>query len=142
MDTSTALTAYRLQLETLLRHNFGAVGVELPELIQSSAASLPDDALDLLTRLVNPHDAVQGAFDYGRAIERLTQLKQSRVAETLAYAGAEGIPVEELPSETLDTMARLLATRDRIVKVVADLTLKFLLACGALLVLWVLLQLL
>lgn len=143
MEIHTALTAYRLQLETLLRNNFGAVGDDLPTLTQSSAANLPDDVLDLLTRLAGQSpDPVQTAFNYGRAVERLNALKQARIAESLAMAGAEGVPLDALPPEELDTMARVLAVRDRLVKAIADFTFKALMVCLGLLVVWLLLQVL
>jgi hypothetical protein len=141
METHPSLNAYRLQLETLLRNNFGALGDELPALTQSCAAHLPDDVLDLLTHLSGQADPVQTAFCYGRAVERLNALKQARVAESLAMAGPEAA-LDALPAEDVDTLARLLAVRDRAFKAVADFTCKALLVCGALVLLWLLLQLL
>jgi hypothetical protein len=142
METHASLNAYRLQLETLLRNNFGATGNDLPGLTQSCAANLPDDVLDLLTHLSGQADPVQAAFCYGRAVERLNALKQARLAESLGVTGAEGVSLGALPAEDVDTLARLLAVRDRAFKAVADFTLKALMVFGALLLLWLLLQLL
>lgn len=142
MEIHPSLNAYRLQLETLLRNNFGATGDDLPALTQSCAAHLPDDVLDLLTHLSGQADAVQAAFCYGRAVERLGTLKQARVAESLVLAGSDGIHLDILPAEDVDTLARLLAVRDRLFKAVADFTYKALLVCGAFVLLWLLLQLL
>lgn len=142
METSASLNAYRLQLETLLRNNFGATGDDLPALTQSCAAHLPDDVLDLLTHLSGQADPVQAAFYYGRAVERLNALKQARVVESLALAGSDGIHLDILPAEDVDSLARLLAVRDRVFKAVANFTLKVTLVCLGLLVLWLLLQVL
>jgi hypothetical protein len=142
MEPPTSLNAYHLQLETLLRNNFGATGEDLPALTQSCAANLPDDVLDLLTHLSGQADPVQTAFYCGRAVERLNALKQARVAESLALAGVEGVPLDALPAEDVDTLARLLAMRDRVYKTVADFTFKTLMVCLGLLLIWLLLQVL
>ncbi|HLF95871.1 MAG TPA: hypothetical protein VI457_01895 [Methylococcaceae bacterium] len=142
METPASLNAYRLQVETLLRNNFGATGDDLPALIQSCATHLPDDVLDLLTQLSGQADPVPAAFYYGRAVERLNTLKQARVVESLALAGTDGIHLDILPAEDLDSLARLLTVRDRAFKAVANFTFKATLVCVGLLVLWLLLQLL
>lgn len=142
METHTSLNAYRLQLETLLRNNFGATGEDLPALVQSCAVHLPDDVLDLLTHLSGQADPVQTAFYCGRAVERLNALKQARVAESLVLTGTEGVSLDALAAEDVDAMARLLAVRDRVFKAVADFTFKATLVCVGLLLLWLLLQLL
>lgn len=149
MTIQNTAKVYRQRLETLLAEDFFAEGGDLAEQVASVAAGWPEDLAAFLRDLavsargleegrVSDGAALEFVFRCGQAVERLDAFKHSRVDESLAAVRADGLPMEPLAEAELDTMARLLAARDRAVKAVADFTLKALLFCLGLLVLWVL----
>lgn len=152
MNTHATMMAYQHKLETLLAEDFYAGGGDLAEQADAIAGSLPEDLAALLRDLAargkqlnaTPaigDEALEFAFRCGQALERLNAFKLARVGEFIAGTRADGLPVEPLVNEEMDTLARLLAARDRALQAIADFTLKALLVCLGLLVLWVLVNL-
>ncbi|BBL70821.1 hypothetical protein [Methylogaea oryzae] len=152
MQMHAAVEEYRRKLEALLAEDFYAEGGDLAAKCASVAPMLPEELAAFLGALVAQGQSLEGdapdsaalefVFRCGQAVERLAAFKHRRVDESLVEMGADGLPLEPLAEAELDTMARLLAARDRAVKAVADFTLKALLFCLGLLVLWVLVNLL
>lgn len=149
MTLQDTAKVYRQKLETLLAEDFYAEGGDLAAKVAGIGAGWPEDLAAFLRDLaatgrgldgaqISDGEALEFAFRCGQAVERLEAFKQRRVDESLAAVRADGMPMDPLAEEELDTMARLLAARDRVVKAVADFTLKALLFCLGLLVLWLL----
>lgn len=144
MHSKTTPQFYLYKLESLLADDFYAEGSDLSAKITAIADSLPVELADEL-RDIAAHSQSAGAddlelvFRVGIAMERLAVYQKNRVDESLALAWDH--PAPALPEEAMDTLARLLAARDRAVKAVADFTLKALMVCLGLLLLWVLVNL-
>ncbi|TAN53751.1 MAG: hypothetical protein EPN21_00710 [Methylococcaceae bacterium] len=146
MNTPTTPQLYLQKLESVLADDFYAEGADLAAKTAHMADSLPTDLAEYLRDLAQYSretggDPLELAFRSGIAMERLAAYKKSRVDESLALAWPGDQPHPLLPEEEMDTLARLLAARDRVVKAVADFTFKALMVCLGLLVLWILVNL-
>ncbi len=114
------------RLESLLAEGFSAKGEGLAAKTESVSSELPDDLRELLLALAaGEGNDFDFAFRCGQAYERLESLAESRLAAQFAFVQADGTPPPEL--ENLDAVARVIQWRDKILKTVADYTLKFLL---------------
>jgi len=138
----TESTAYLIEkLETLLAEGFAAKGSDLAAQLRSVGPELPDDLQELLGSLAAGQGGEDGtvsfAFRCGQAYERLEALAQNRLAANIAFLGTDGTPPVELEKNDLEGIARFVVLRDRLLKTVADYTLKFLLVSAILLVLGV-----
>jgi hypothetical protein len=138
----TESTGYLIgRLEALLAEDFSAAGGGLEAKLRSVGGELPDDLRESLRQLaqesggLDQDGAVQFAFRCGQAHERLETLAQSRLAANIAFLGPDGTPPPDLEKNDLDAIARFVKLRDRLLKTVADYTLKFLLVSAVLLVL-------
>lgn len=130
-------TSYLIErLEALLTEGLLAKGDDLEAKLHSVGEELPDDLRELLSELAKDSggldnadkaDAIQFAFRCGLAHERLETLAQNRLAANIAFLAPNGNPPLELEKTDLDAIARFVALRDKILKTVADYTLKFLL---------------
>ena len=94
--------------------------------VRSSAAS------DVYKR--QGKDWVEFAFLCGQAYERLESFVQSRLAANIAFHAPDGTLPLELEGKDFANLARFVALRDRVLRTVADYTLKFLLVSVILLV--------
>lgn len=130
------------KLEALLADGFSAEGDGLEGKADRLGGELPDDLRQSLRQLAQESvggpgqaEALAFAFRCGQAHERLEALIQGRLAANIAYVEPDGTPPLELEQGDLDAIARFVKLRDRVLKTVADYTLKFLLVSAVLLIL-------
>ncbi|MDD5033751.1 MAG: hypothetical protein PHE55_03255 [Methylococcaceae bacterium] len=130
------------RLETLLAEEFSAEGPDWTAQLERVKSELPEDLRGFMQDLIRERAlAEQGeeslaefAFHCGQAYERLEAYAQSRLAANIAFVGPDGAAAPELDKADLDAIARFVSVRDRILKTVADYTLKFLLVSVILLI--------
>jgi hypothetical protein len=139
MDINKTIQPYLGRLEHLLDSHFAAHGDDLTARIDSIRSLLPDDLLALLqdidkcaTQLkLSAQDDSAALADFlfrcGLACEQLETLSQNRAAQSIAALQPDGLPPDEPDETELDAIARFIAARDRILRTVADYTLKALL---------------
>ncbi|QFY41461.1 hypothetical protein F6R98_01515 [Candidatus Methylospira mobilis] len=139
MDAKETIQHYLGRLDYLLDKHFAAHGDDLAARIASIRSLLPDELLTLLqdidkcaTQLIlTAGDDSAGLPDFlfrcGLACEQLDNLSQNRAAESIAALQTHVQPPVELDKTELDAIARFVATRDRMLRAVADFTLKALL---------------
>lgn len=134
------MTDYLAKPTQLLREAYSARGDSLPELLACCEEALPQDlfdellALNSLARHVgepfsNPEALADFAFRCGQVYERLTALSQERALARLGFVVSDTLP----PEVDLDALVRFAALRDRLLKTIADFTLKFLVVSTVLL---------
>lgn len=132
---------YLRNLESILENDFSATGDNLSEKLASIRLKLPDDLAAGIEELIagsrsSPAEADWAAliFRCGQLSQRLEGLRQAWAAENVVSAHPAGIAPEELESTDLDAIARFIAARDRVMRVIADFTLKALLIILGLLI--------
>jgi hypothetical protein len=153
MDDNETMMVYLHRLENQLDNDFAAQGDNLAAKTGSIRSLLPDELHALLrdidTRATQLKLSARNdgagladfAFHCGRAGEQLKALRQNRAAESVAALQINGLPPDGIEKTELDAVARFIAARDRILRVVADFTLKVLLILVGLLILAVVLGL-
>jgi hypothetical protein len=136
---------YSRKLESLLESEYAATGQGLAPKAQSVAVRLTPEILDLLEQLdlqscdllhtENSQPVADFLVRCGQAIERLEILRKQQLAAELSMLNVDGTrPSErEFEEPELDAIAKFMVIRDRVVKTVADFTLKFLLVSAVLL---------
>ncbi len=136
-----SLAPYVENLENLLEADFAATGNNLNEKIDSVRSDLPEDVVTDIDTIAaaasmnNIPDLADLLFRCGQATQRLEVLRRSRAADNVVAAHPEGISPDELENTDLDAVARFIAARDKVMRFVADFTLKALLVIVGLLVL-------
>ncbi|QSA95937.1 hypothetical protein [Methylococcus sp. EFPC2] len=127
-----------LQTSTrLLRTSFDAKGENLTDLVADIDGELPKElasellALDRLAHELaqsasDPDALADFAFRCGQAQERIAALSQGYQFERLGFVPTSTLEDEDVGKIDLDAIARLAEFRDRILKTIADFTLKFL----------------
>ena len=129
------------RLDALLADGFSAEGDGLEAKVRKLGSELPEELRESLRQLakesgsLDKDGAILFAFRCGQAHERLEALAQSRLAANIAFLEPDGTPPLELEQNDLDAIARFVKLRDKVLKTVADYTLKFLLVSVILLVL-------
>lgn len=130
------------KLDALLAEGFSVEGDGLEVKIRKLGSEIPPDLRESLLALaaessagLDGDGAIRFAFRCGQAHERLQNLAESRLAANIAFLEPDGTPPLELEKGDLDAIARFVRLRDRVLKTVADYTLKFLLVSVVLLVL-------
>lgn len=131
------------RFDALLAEGFAVDGDGLATKIRKVRNELPVDLLDFLQNLAQSNevteecgaDDLEFAFQCGQAYERLDNLVQSRLTANIVFHAPDGTPPLELEKSDLDSLARFVHMRDRLLRTVADYTLKFLLVSVILLVL-------
>jgi hypothetical protein len=152
MDMNELASQYTQKLESLLASDFSAQGHDLEAKARSVEAGLPDELRDFLQEIARlgrqlhqsrepDAEVMDFVFRCGQAFERLEALRQIRAAENLAFIPLDGSPPEEPGKTELDAVARFVAARDRLLKAVANFTLKLLLILAGLLILGMLIGL-
>lgn len=142
MDGNESVKVYLQKLENLLDSDFSAEGGNLTEKLDSVGTGLPDELQvflrDIAERAVRANQSEDFAdlfFRFGQAAEQLRALRQNRAAESVASLRTDGLSPAQLEKTELDAIARFLAARDRVMRTVADFTLKALLILIGLLIL-------
>ena len=146
------IDTYLNELEKILRQGFAAEGEELRAMFANVESDLPADILNLFQMLsqnlqrLNATAATDGdececIFVCGQLAGRLDALVNQRAAESLMATHAEGLSPEEFAQTDLTAIARFIAVRDKIMRTVADFTLKVLLVVAGLLAIGLLLGL-
>jgi hypothetical protein len=131
------------RLESLLAEGFSAGGGNLEAKLRRAGPELPDDLRALLLDLASRpggkaeggDDSMEFAFRCGQAYERLESLQRSLLAANIDFHAPDGSPPAGLEKHDYAALARFVAVRDRLLRTVADYTLKFLLVSAILLVL-------
>lgn len=146
MDSKATVDTCLAKIETLLLSDYSAKGETLEDKIRNLAAVLPADTRKRLLELAAQGRALAGSaagegalaefvFDCGVVYEQVDFLRKAQLAESLGLVDMSGLPPAELERSDLDTMARFIAARDRLVDKVARFTLKALAVMGALFIL-------
>jgi len=149
MDRNELVTHYTQKLESLLARDYAARGSDLGEKLRCLEGSLPAELEAALKEIAghsrelrhpskSNEDVMDFIFACGQAFEQLDSLRRSRIAENLSFVPANGLPPGELEKTDMDAVARFIATRDRLMKGIANFMLKFLLVVVGLLILGVL----
>ena len=133
MDESTGYLIERI--EALLGEGFSAEGDSLEAKVDSVRRELPDELREELQKLAKEYlkqgktqtELLEFAFRCGRAHDKLESMAHSRLAANIAFLAPDGTSQVELEKDDLDAVAHFINLRDRILKTVADYTLKFLL---------------
>jgi len=147
MDVNETIQIYLRKLNNQLDSDFAAQGDDLATRIGSIRSLLPDALLTLLrdidtraTQLsLSPREDSASLADFifrcGLASEQLETLRQNRAAESVAAFQTNGLPPAEFEKPELDAIAHFIAVRDRLLRKVADFTLKAMLILLGLLIL-------
>jgi hypothetical protein len=147
MDVNETIQIYLLKLNNQLDSDFAAQGDDLASRIGSIRSLLPDELQALLRdidaratqlKLSAQEDNTSLAdfiFRCGLASEQLEALRQNRAAESVAAFQTNGLPPADLEKTELDAIARFIAARDRVLRKVADFTMKAMLILLGLLIL-------
>jgi len=134
-------------LQTLLSDQFGASATDFARQVQQAVEQLPDELAAELKELAgrlgteDPSSAstARFAFDCGCLYERLRSWRHHQLAAEAGTVSPEGKLPDSLEQEQMDSLARIIAARDRIFRKVADFTLKAILITLGLLALGMLL---
>lgn len=135
---------YARNLQARLAAAIPAEGVNLQEKVRACGdGGLPDELATLLKSIVEdpvlasseygatPENWMSFAFRCGQAHEMLGTLARGK-ADNIVFVRPDGTSIEALENIDIDTLAKFAALRDRILKTVADYTLKFLLVSAVL----------
>ncbi len=134
-------------LDAILIHDLGATTDRFATRAEEVAATLPDEAAQALRAIAaqqasllaaganDPQQVGEFCFAAGALHEKLRTLLQTEMELESAIVGPDRVSATPLQRAQSDQLARLLETRDRIFRKVADVTLKFLLIGLGLLVL-------
>lgn len=144
MKTQTVALTCLEPLKKLLATHFQGRGEDFRDLLASVEGQLPDKLredleelagrADLLSEVSRDSEALLSfVFRCGQLHERLDALRLDRALGRLGFVHADDLPVEHLDKADLDAFARFAAARDRLLKTVADYTLKFLVVSAVLL---------
>lgn len=134
---------YLKNLEISLERDLSATGNSLQEKLSSIRANIPDDLADKIEMVaafsdrLNSEDSADWAnmiFRCGQVAQQLEDLRRERAADDVMSAHPAGAAPTQMESADLDAVARFIAARDRLMRVVADFTLKALLLIVTLLV--------
>ena len=128
------------QIENLLGEGFAAEGSGLTAKVRSLGDELPEDlrglllTLDLDGKEDGDNESQQFAFLCGRAYQQLETLQRQKLESHVAFLAPDGTAPPEMDEKDFDAIARFITLRNRLLKTVADYTLKFLLVSAILLV--------
>ena len=141
-------------LDSLLVRDLGVTASHFAARAEQAADNLPDELAQPLRAIAalhgrlasgtepNPRLAGEFCFACGALHEKLSTLTQTRMELESAIVGPDSVSTTPLQRPQSDQLTRLIETRDRLFRKVADLTLKFLLIGLGLLTLGLLLGLL
>ena len=147
MNSKTIIEASTSQLDQLLTNDLGLTSPSFPQRIEEAITRLPDDFAEPLRHILNLHkrletdgegkEALMGEFCFacGAMHERIKAQTLARMEVESAIMGMDAVSTSPLQAAQSDQLGRLIATRDRIFRKVADVTLKVLIVILGLLIL-------
>lgn len=129
--------AIRRQFDTLLEDTMGLEGDDLDAKL-GQLPELPDDLQAVLTEIFKPDaksaaDPLEFAFRCGQAYAQLEAHLQNQLAANIDFLATDGTAGMELGKSDWGTLARFVAMRNKVLKTVADYTIKFLLVSALIL---------
>jgi hypothetical protein len=135
---------YLGDLERLLEEGFAARGQNFREKLDSVQEQIPEDLLKELHAIIRRRSEwgqtedspalAAFVFDCGKLVSRLDALIKERAETTLFAAQIAELPAALPESGELDAIGRFMAVRDRLMRKIADFTLKALLILTGLLI--------
>jgi hypothetical protein len=147
MNSLTIIEPSQRQLDQILTNDLRVTSTGFPQRIEEAITRLPEEfaqplqhLLDLhgrLQRVVDGEDEAIGEFCFacGAMYERIKAHTLARMEVESAIMGMDAVSTLPLQAVQSDQLSRMIATRDRIFRKVADITLKALLVIVGLLIL-------